>query len=595
MHPIPNIKLPLSIGNLIGLAKGPLAAATIMAMGSAALSILPLWLIYQIVVELGQSNPNVTFIWQQIGWITVALLVRWALMALSHVQAHTGAFRIQHTLKIAMARRLGEVPLSFFSRRGSGSLRRTMTDDVNSLEGFFAHMLPDAVASATIPLVAIILLLSADWRLGLATLIPIPLALIAQWWFMRNSGQRMRKWNALQKRIADQVGEYIRGIHLVKTFGLSARSFGELSTVIHGSVEWVKDYSREASQGWVIFTALLTASLLVVAPLGTWLVISGSTDFATLVLFLLVAPAVLSPLLRLTFTFGEQIQRQEAMERISSVLASTPLADVAAASLPEQALSVEFDHVCQRYDEKLVLNNVSLSAASGQLTAIVGASGSGKSTLLRLIARLYEYESGEIRVGGKAITEWPLDVLLSRLSIVFQDVFLFHGSVRENLRMACPAASDAEIEQAAKAARAHEFILALPQGYDTPLGERGTRLSGGERQRLSIARALLKNAPILLLDEATASIDADNEVFIQQALNELCRNRTVLMIAHRLQTIMHADQIVVMDKGQIVGCGRHDDLLQSCAVYQKLWQAYQNTRHWTLQTKQQQHTEGAEQ
>jgi len=579
-----DIPIPLSTVSLIGLAKGTLSLAILLSMASAALSILPMWLIYGIVTELSQTAPDMSYIWQQIGWIALALLLRWALMALAHVQAHTGAFRIQHLLKLAMARRLGEVPLAFFSQRGSGSLRRTMTDDVNSLEGFYAHMLPDAVASATIPLVAIILLLSADWRLGLATLIPVPLALLAQWWFMRNSGERMREWSALQKRIADQVGEYIRGIHVVKTFGLSARSFGELATAIHGAVDWVRGYTREAASGWVIFTALITASLIVVAPLGAYLAINGQLAFATLVLFLLLSPSVLSPLLRLTFTFGEQTQRLEAMERIGNILAAKPLSDNAVSDLPQQNLALTFDKVCQRYDQQQVLKDVSFNAPGGQLTAIVGASGSGKSTLLRLVARLYEYESGSVNVGGKAVTDWPLDELLGRISIVFQDVFLFHGSVRDNLRMARPQASEEELIEAAKAARAHDFIQALPQGYETMLGERGARLSGGERQRISIARALLKDAPILLLDEATASVDADNEVYIQQALNELCRNRTVLMIAHRLHTVMHAQQIVVMDEGQVAGCGSHDELLRDCPAYQHLWQAYQNVRHWTLKS-----------
>ena len=575
------IPLPLTMVRLIRLAPGPLCMAIAMAMVSAALSIIPMVLIYRIIVALSAAVPDRVFVWQQVLLITAALVMRWVLMAMSHVQAHTGAFRIQYLLKIALARRLGEVPLSFFSRRGSGSLRRTLNDDVNSLEGFFAHMLPDAVASATVPLAALILLVICDWRLGLATLAPLPLALLAQWWFMRGSGQRMREWSDLQKRIANRVGEYVRGIHIVKTFGLSARSFGELAESVRGTVEWVTRFSRATVSGWVIFTALLTASLVVVAPLGAWLVINGRADLATLVLFLLVAPSVLAPLLRLTFTFGEQLQRQQAMARIGEILASTPLEDSPNA-VPEGDMNIEFRHVQQRYDQKWVLQDVSIKASSGQLTAIVGASGSGKSTLLRLVARLYEYEEGELLVAGRDVREWPLDALLNRISIVFQDVFLFHGSVRDNLRMASPNASDHDIENAAKAARAHHFITALPQGYDTVVGDGGERLSGGERQRLSIARALLKDAPILLLDEATASVDAENEVYIQQALNELCKQRTVLMVAHRLQTVMHADQIVVMSQGQVAGCGVHDELLQHCSVYKALWYAHQNARLWRL-------------
>ncbi len=574
--------MPLTMSRLLRLAPGPVSVSIICAMLSAGLSILPLWLIYRMVVELEGTSPSMTVIWQQTGLIALVLLLRWALMAVSHVQAHKGAFRIQHRLKMAMARRLGEVPLSFFSGRGSGALRRVINDDANSMEGFFAHMLPDIAASATVPVLAAALLMVVDWPLGLAAVAPLPLALLGQWWFMRNSGERMRQWNELQQRIAGQVSEYIRGIHLIKTFGLSARSFGELAQAIRGAVDWVSDFARQSSRAWVVFVALLGAGLAVVAPLGAWRVLSHDLEVSTLVLFLLVAPTVLSPLLRLTFAIGEQAQRQEALKRIGEILEAPALQQAHADDLPETDLEIEFRNVSQRYHDNWVLDNVSFTAKTGQMTAIVGASGAGKSTLLRVIARLYEYQQGDILVGGREIKDWPLDELLQRFSVVLQDVFLFHGTVRDNLRMARPSASDNDIEQAARAARAHEFIAGLPDGYDTNIGELGSHLSGGERQRISIARALLKDAPILLLDEATASIDAENEVYIQQALNRLCRNRTVLMIAHRLGTIKHADRIVVMDEGRVVGCGRHEQLLGSCEVYRRLWDADQRARNWTL-------------
>ncbi|MGO1501575.1 MAG: ABC transporter ATP-binding protein [Marinobacter sp.] len=573
---------PLTMTRLMALAPKPLSISIMCAVVAATFSILPLWFVYRVVAEFESGTPAMGFIWQQIAWIAMVLMFRWGLMAVSHVQAHKGAFRIQHSIKIAMASRLGEVPLSFFSGRGSGGLRRVVNDDANSLEGFFAHMLPDIAASATVPVVAATLLMMVDWRLGLAVVAPLPLALLGQWWFMRKSGERIREWSALQQNIAEQMSEYIRGIHLIKTFGLNARSFGELSESIRGAVVLAARFARQSSTAWVVFVSLLGASMAIVAPFGAWRVLERQLELSTLILFLLVAPTVLSPLLRLTFAYGEHMQRQEALKRIGAILGSAPLKEAPAANLPADQLAIEFRHVSQRYQEHWVLDDVSFSACHGQLTAIVGASGSGKSTLLRLIARLYEYEKGEVLIGGRDLRDWPLDSLLARISVVLQDVFLFHGSIRDNLRMAKPAASDEEIEQAARAARAHEFIINLPDGYDANIGELGTRLSGGERQRISIARALLKNAPILLLDEATASVDADNEMFIQQAINALCRERTVLMIAHRLDTVMHADRIIVMDHGRLVGCGRHADLLASCNVYQRLWAADQRARHWTL-------------
>jgi len=583
--PIPT---PLSFGSLLRLAAWPLGGAIVTAVGSAALSIAPLWFIYRIAVELFASRPNMSEVWRLAWWALGLLLLRWVLMVGSHVLAHVGAFTIQHRLRVGMARHLGKVPLSFFAGRGSGSLRRTLTDDVNGLEGFFAHLLPDVVAAGAVPLVACALLFAADWRLALAALAPLPFALLAQFWWMRGMGERMREWADLQKRISNQVGEYVRGVHVVKSFGLDARSFGELAVAVRGAVSWVEDYARSTSGGWVLFSALLTANLTVVAPLGAWFYMQGTLDLPTYVLFLLVGPSVLTPLLRLMFALSEQVQRVQAVERISAVLQTEPLHEpdaTATAQIPAAGapLDIEFSDVSHRYGESgLAVNGVSFRARAGQLTALVGASGSGKSTLVRLVARLYEFESGSLRVGGVDVREWPLDALLTRLGIVFQEVFLFDGTVLENLAFARPEATSAQIEAAARAACAHEFISALPQGYHTPLGERGARLSGGERQRISIARAFLKDAPVLLLDEATASVDAESEAQIRCALDTLCRGRTVLIIAHRLHSVMHADQIVVMEAGRVAGCGKHADLLRECAAYQRLWRDHEAAREWAL-------------
>ncbi len=579
-YPLPN--RPYTFGTLIVFARWLLGWAIVTAVLSAALSVAPFWLLYRITVELLAAQPDVAAVWPLAEWTLGLLALRWALMAASHVLAHAGAFSVQHRLRLAMVHRLGEVPLSFFSGRGSGSLRRTLTDDVNALEGLLAHTLPDAVASAAVPLVALAMLFAVDWRLALAALVPLPLALVAQAWMMRRSAERMREWSLLQKRIADQVGEYVRGVHVVKSFGLAARSFGELANAVRGAVTWVIDYARSSSAGWVLFTGMLSSNVVIVAPVGAWLHAHGTLDLPTYVLFLLVAPVVLLPLLRLTFAWGEQMQRVEALARINTVLAAKPLSRSIGERVPAGPLDLDFIDVCHRYADRLALDGVSFRARAGRLTALVGASGSGKTTLARLVPRLYEFESGSVRVGGMDVREWPLDALLARIGLVFQEVVLFHGTVADNLRLARPEASEAQLIAAARAARAHEFILALPQGYATPLGERGARLSGGERQRLSIARALLKDAPILLLDEATASLDAENETLIQDALQALSRGRTVLMIAHHLRTITHADHIVVMDHGRIAGQGTHEELMRGCSVYQRLWCDHEEASDWSL-------------
>ena len=572
---------PLSFYRLIADARNSLLCACISAVLSAALSVLPFWLLYQIILLL-TPQPDLQALWPLVQWLVAVLVLRWTLMALSHVLAHHGAFAIRHRLQHDMAARLGTVPLSFFSGRGSGSLRRTLSDDVSALEGFFAHLLPDAVAAASVPLLALALLFYADWRLALAALLPLPLALLGQLRLMRRASQRMLQWQALQQRIADQIGEYVRGIPVIKTFGLAAHCFGTLATTVQAGAGWVADFARSSAAGWVVFTALLSANLVLVAPLGAWLLLQAQLALPTYVLFLLVAPVVLQPLLRLNFALSEQAHRRAALGRINALLNAAQLSQPSPVALPTAPLTLEFIDVQHRYGERTALAGVSFKVAAASLTAVVGASGSGKSSLLRLLPRLYDYAAGSVRVGGIELRDWPLDALLAQIAMVFQEVFLFHGSVADNLRLARPEASAAQLEEVARAACAHDFIMALPQGYDTPLGERGVNLSGGQRQRLSIARALLKDAPILLLDEATASIDADNEAAIQQGLTRLCRGRTVLMVAHRLRTVMHADQIIVMAAGRVAGQGRHADLLHHCAAYQQLWHDHESARGWSL-------------
>lgn len=572
-------------GGFLGLMKmspGLLGLAALTAIASAALSVAPFWCLYRVVQQLLSSTPDAQVIRQSLAWALGLLALRWALMAVSHVLAHRGAFSVQHRVRVAMARRLGEVPMSFFAQRGSGSLRRTLNDDVNAMEGFLAHMLPDAAAAAMVPLAALVLLFAADWRLALASLTPLPVAVAIQWWLMSRSGARMMEWSALQKRIADRVGEYVRGVHVVKAFGLSARSFGELADAIRGAVAWVADYARVSASGWVLFVGLLTANVVVIAPLGAWLLMRGSLDLATWVLFLLVAPVVLAPLLRLTYALGEQMHRVASLQRIEALLHAPALSEPLNPQQPPAPHALAFIGVSHRYGEKPALQRVSFRAEAGRTTALVGASGSGKSTLLRLLPRLYDVQEGAVSVGDVDVRGWSLDVLLAQMSVVLQDVHLFHGTVRDNLLLARPQADEAALVAAAKAARAHDFIMALPQGYDTPLGERGTRLSGGERQRLSIARALLKDAPVLLLDEATSHADAENAGLIREALKAVCAGRTVLMVAHHLDSVVAADHIVVMDGGEVAGQGTHDELIAGCAAYQQLWTDYSAASAWSL-------------
>ncbi len=573
---------PLTVIRLLALARGLFSLAIISAVVSTLLGIVPLWCVYQIARQLLAAQPDSTVV---LHWGLAALgavALRWLLMSASHVCAHLAAFELLRQLRRRIARHLGEVPLSFFARHNSTELRRIANDDVGTLEGFFAHLLPDAVSALVTPPLTLIVLATIDWRLALACIAPLPLALLAQTLMIKGATARMAQWHLLQQRISHSFSEYLRGIQVVKSFGLTSLRFGTLSRDIHEAAAWVAGFARKSSLFWVVFSGLLSANLIIVAPLAALLLLKGQISLDTLLLFLLLAPAVLMPLLRLTYIQGELIQRNAALARINRVLQYPALENSPAAHVPQAPLHLCVQDVRHAYGERQALDGVSFTARSGQLTALVGPSGSGKSTVAQLVCRLFDADSGHITLGGTDLRDWPLDALLEQLATVFQQVHLFDGSVLDNLRLARPDADLATVHAAARAACAHDFIQRLPQGYLTPIGERGAQLSGGERQRLSIARALLKDAPVLILDEATAYADSDNEVLIQQALANLCRGRTVLMIAHRLHTVTTADSIVVLDQGQVRGIGRHAQLLDTCPLYQQLWQDHTHIRHWHL-------------
>ncbi|WPB73658.1 ABC transporter ATP-binding protein [Archangium violaceum] len=571
------------IGSLLAL-QGPLVAgATLASTLAAALALVPFFIVARMATAIYAVPPELDAVRSLALIAAGALVLRYVFVAAANMAAHVAAFRILHELRLRLAKKLGAVPLSFFSRRGAGELKKTLLDDVNQIEAFVAHHFPDAVAAFIVPLSTAIALLWVDWRMALASLVMAPLAVLTMAIAMRDVGKAHQQWNDIQSRMNTSLLEYLRGIHVIKTFGLSARRFGDLSRSIEEGLAWMEGFMRTNGRGYGAFGALIGSSLVVLVPMGGWLYTQGTLSLESLVLFLVLGPQLLMSMMRLMFAWGNVDRIQAGNARIQAILTTPDLESNESPVRPAHD-GVAFRGVGFRYDEggPAVLHGVSFEAPPGKVTALVGPSGAGKTTLVRLVPRLWEATSGTVELGGADVRRVPLDALLSRISMVFQDVFLFHGTVLENLRLARPDATVEQIDAACRAARAYDFIQTLPQKYDTMLGERGSRLSGGEKQRLSIARALLKDAPVLLLDEATAFADPENEARIQEALSELCAGRTVLVVAHRLSTIATADHIVVLDGGRVNDQGTHAELLARCALYQRLWTSHTEALDWSL-------------
>ncbi|MEM9460860.1 MAG: ABC transporter ATP-binding protein [Myxococcota bacterium] len=561
-----------------------LGAACVLSVLSAVVGLAPTLLVFGIAAEVLSNSPDADQVVFYASLGVAAALLKHLLFGASTILAHVAAYGILYDLRVAIARKMAEVPLGFFSRRQTGALHKAMNEDVQGLEAFLAHMLPDGVAAFTVPVAAIVLMFVVDWRMALAAFVAVPFALLAQVaMFSREARESYTRYHEATEANKRAVHDYLRGIHVIKTFGLDARSFGELRRAVQKMTDYVDDYARRSAPPFIVALKLLSGgtNALFIVPVGVWLLHTGTLDLATFVFFLLVSTQVLSPFLRIANVMGNLQLLLEGADNVQSILDEPSLPRGKRGAIPTQH-GIRFANVSFGYDDKPVLHNVSFEAPAGKVTAIVGASGSGKTTLARLVPRFWDVDSGALEVGGVDVRSLDLDGWLRQVALVFQDVFLFSGSVRDNLRLARADATDEQIDRACRAARIRDVITALPEGYDTLLGERGARLSGGEKQRLSIARAFLKDAPVLILDEATAFADAQSEAMIQDALAELCKDKTVIVIAHKLSTIRNADRIVVLDDGRVVDVGTHDALIERSTTYQGLWSAYSRSLGWSL-------------
>ena len=567
--------------------KGKMALSVFCAILSVAGGFIPFWAVYEILLAF--INQNVTLngilIWCLVG--AAGYLRRVACHGISTILAHISAYTILEGIRLKIADRLMKAPLGEVMGRRIGYLKNIIMDKVEDLEPPLAHMIPELTSNLLLPVAIFIWMLVIDWRMGLAVLISPVLAMIPMFFLMRNYNSQYAAYMEANNHVNSIIIEYVEGIEVVKAFNQSTSSYEKFVNAVQSFKEFTLAWFKSTWKSMNLMMAIMPTTLLGVLPVGLLLVQNGSISPAELAMGIILSLSIVGPLMKATTFINEAKSMEYAVEAANELLNLPVLPDSGKiVSIPHNDIALK--HVTFSYDgseQNEVLHDVNLELPEGSFTALVGPSGGGKSTIARLIARFWDVTGGSITIGGKNVKELSIRQLSELVSFVTQDNFLFNCSLKENIRLGNPSATDEEVYAAAKAACCDEFIVRLDKGYDTPAGDAGKRLSGGEKQRIAIARAILKNAPIVILDEATAFTDPQNEDKIQKSIMALSKGKTLLVIAHRLSTIQNADQIVVLKKGRIVDCGKQEELLKRCPLYADMWKAHIGAKNWSVSEK----------
>ncbi len=575
-------------------------ASAILSIVSVALSFVPYIILYLVLKEIlphlsDLSQINSQLLMTYIIYIAAAIVLTLVTMFGSLMCSHLAAFQTLYNLKIDFASKLATLPLGYFNQNASGKIRKVMDDNIEGIELFIAHHFPDLVGSFTAPVVLVLLLLYFDWRVGLICLVPIFFAYLIQAISFggKNKVMYLRTYQDSLEEMNISAVEYVRGISVIKIFNQTVYSFRKFHDSIMNYTKFCIKYTYMCRAPMTAFTTIMNNISFFIIPVGIWWA-TRTTDYAafalTFIFYLIFSASVVSPFMKLMYVSNKGDVIIDGIRRMDETFNTPSVKEPAKPADPKTIVgrSVRFENVSFSYtedNENKALSEVSFKAAEGQITALVGRSGSGKSTIAHLIPRFWDVDGGAVYIGDTDIRDIKTDDLMDMVGFVFQDVFLFKQSVRENIRVGKPDATNEEIYAAARAAQCDDFIRSLPDGYDTVIDSKGIRLSGGERQRIAIARAILKNAPILVLDEATAFADPENEYKIQEAFKELVKEKTVIMIAHRLPTIRTAHQIIVMEEGKLAESGTHDELIRKNGAYKKMWDAYNATLSWRISQK----------
>lgn len=560
----------------VGERNSKMRISILLAVLGEMFGIVPFLMVALLADELYRGTTTIQRVLFFSGIGAICQLIKMLLTWRSSLMSHKISFTILKNIREAITDRMAKVPMGVMLETPTGTFKNLIVDNVAKLEDSMAHFMPELPSNIAAPLCSILLIFILDWRMGLASLITIPLGILFFAAMMRGYGPRMENYMRSANDMNSSLVEYVSGIQVIKAFNRSASSYGKYSK----SVNYFHDSTMEWwSQCWfwnAAARAVLPSTLLGTLPVGAWLYMEGTLSLPVFLISLVVPLGFVAPLMKVSEAMEQVSMIKGNLEQVTAFLKTPELVRPSEpVSLGER--TYQFEDVHFGYKETEILHGISFQTKPGTMTAIVGPSGSGKSTIAKLMAGFWDVTSGSVRFGGQDIRQIPFEQLMGEISYVAQDNFLFDKSIRENIRMGNPSATNAEVEAVAKAANCHDFIMQLEQGYDTLAGDAGDRLSGGERQRITIARAMLKPSSVVILDEATAYADPENEALIQQAISKLVAGKTLIVVAHRLNTIRNADQILVVANGNIAGRGTQEELLRECPIYQKMWQDYAGT------------------
>lgn len=562
------------LADFAGSKKAEYAVSVIAALLGVACSLFPYLIMIELIGALVNGTAGLDRCINRCLIMGIWWVARYLLHSLSTMISHHATFSVLAEIRMRLMKKLSTLPLGTVQERSSGSYKSIIVERVDSIEVTLAHMLPEMTSNIVGALAVLVLLFCVDWRMALATLIVLPVGGAFFMMMFSGYGPKFRRAVESTKNLNDTAVEYINGIEVIKAFGRAKTSYGKFVAAAKEGADCYIEWMRSCLFGQSAGMAIIPSTLLGILPIGCLLYMNGSLSAETFITVIILSFGVMQPIIT-AFSYTDDIaQVRTIVGEVTDILEKKDLNRPKSAKVLPKDNSIELKNVRFSYRDEEVLHGVSLKVEAGTVNALVGPSGSGKSTIARLIASLWDVDSGSIELGGADIKELPLSECTRRMSFVSQDNYLFDLSVRDNIRMGRKGATDEEVAEAAKKCGCHDFIMSLENGYDTVCGSSGGHLSCGERQRISIARAMLKDAPIVILDEATSYTDPENEAVVQSALAKLIKGKTLLVIAHRLSTIADADRIFVINGGRVEAFGTQSELLKSCPLYRQMWEAH---------------------